>query len=47
LLASASLDRLRRNDYGLVLDGQSYRSPKYLAGSTKSMPQKTAKPPSA
>jgi len=30
LLASATLDRLRHNAYCLVLDGQSYRSPKTL-----------------
>jgi DNA replication protein DnaC len=28
LLASATLDRLRHNAYCMVLDGQSYRSPK-------------------
>jgi DNA replication protein DnaC len=28
LLASATLDRLRHNAYCLVLDGQSYRTPK-------------------
>ena len=36
LLASATLDRLRHNAYCLVLDGQSYRSPKLAPSSTKS-----------
>ena len=43
LLASASLDRLRHNAYCLVLDGQSYRAPKQLAGANKISPQKAAK----
>jgi len=43
LLASASLDRLRHNAYCLVLDGQSYRAPKQLAGNTKPAPQKPSK----
>jgi len=47
LLASASLDRLRHNAYCLVLDGQSYRAPRQLAGTIKSNPQKPAKSPSA
>ena len=47
LLASASLDRLRHNAYCLVLDGQSYRAPKQLAGAIKPGPQKPAKSPSA
>ena len=36
LLASATLDRLRHNAYCLVLDGQSYRSPKLAPSNTKS-----------
>ena len=32
LLASATLDRLRHNAYCLVLDGDSYRSPRHFAG---------------
>jgi DNA replication protein DnaC len=47
LLASASLDRLRHNAYCLVLDGQSYRTPKQLVATTKPGPQKPAKSPSA
>jgi hypothetical protein len=47
LLASASLDRLRHNAYCLVLDGQSYRAPKQLAGNTKPAPQKPSKSTSA
>jgi len=43
LLASASLDRLRHNAYCLVLDGQSYRAPKQLAGTTKPASQKPSK----
>jgi len=43
LLASASLDRLRHNAYCLVLDGQSYRAPKQLAGHAKSAAQKPSK----
>jgi hypothetical protein len=35
LLASATLDRLRHNAYCLVLDGQSYRSPRQPATSTR------------
>ena len=35
LLASATLDRLRHNAYCLVLDGQSYRSPRQPAPSTR------------
>jgi len=36
LLASATLDRLRHNAYCLVLDGQSYRSPKLSPSAPKS-----------
>jgi len=36
LLASATLDRLRHNAYCLVLDGNSYRTPKLAPPSTKS-----------
>jgi DNA replication protein DnaC len=36
LLASATLDRLRHNAYCLVLDGQSYRSPKVKPTATRS-----------
>jgi DNA replication protein DnaC len=43
LLASATLDRLRHNAYCLVLDGQSYRSPKLAPAAPKSAPQKAAK----
>lgn len=43
LLASATLDRLRHNAYCLVLDGQSYRSPRALPNSRSTTPQKTAK----
>ncbi|OYW21117.1 MAG: ATP-binding protein [Burkholderiales bacterium 12-64-5] len=35
LLASATLDRLRHNAYCLVLDGQSYRSPRLAPTTTK------------
>ena len=35
LLATATLDRLRHNAYCLVLDGQSYRSPRQPAPSTR------------
>ena len=43
LLASASLDRLRHNAYCLVLDGQSYRTPKQIATATKPASQKPSK----
>jgi DNA replication protein DnaC len=43
LLASATLDRLRHNAYCLVLDGQSYRSPRALPNSRSTTPPKTAK----
>ena len=43
LLASATLDRLRHNAYCLVLDGQSYRSPRALPNSRSTTPQKPAK----
>ena len=44
LLASASLDRLRNNAYCLVLDGQSYRTPKSLAKHADTpVPKKPAK----
>ena len=43
LLASATLDRLRHNAYCLVLDGQSYRSPRALPNSRSTAPPKTAK----
>lgn len=43
LLASATLDRLRHNAYCLVLDGQSYRSPRALPISRSTTPPKTAK----
>ena len=43
LLASATLDRLRHNAYCLVLDGQSYRSPRALPTSRSTTPPKTAK----
>jgi len=33
LLASATLDRLRHNAYCLVLDGQSYRTPRQMPAS--------------
>jgi DNA replication protein DnaC len=36
LLASATLDRMRHNAYCLVLDGQSYRSPKLAPSTAKS-----------
>jgi len=35
LLASATLDRLRHNAYCLILDGQSYRSPRQLPPSAR------------
>lgn len=38
LLASATLDRLRHNAYCLVLDGQSYRTPRQMP---TTMPTKT------
>jgi hypothetical protein len=38
LLASATLDRLRRNAHCLVLDGQSYRAPK-LASAAGRVPR--------
>ena len=43
LLASATLDRLRHNAYCLVLDGQSYRSPRALPNSRSTTPSKPAK----
>ena len=43
LLASATLDRLRHNAYCLVLDGQSYRSPRTLPTPRSTTTQKTAK----
>ena len=43
LLASATLDRLRHNAYCLVLDGQSYRSPKISP--TSIVKPDPAKPP--
>jgi hypothetical protein len=42
LLASASLDRLRHNAHGMVLDGASYRAPRTTDGRVKSAPAKTA-----
>lgn len=47
LLASASLDRLRHNAYCLVLDGQSYRSPKQAPGAAKPPVEQTSKSASA
>jgi len=38
LLASATLDRLRHNAYCMVLDGQSYRSPKMGPSPSKARP---------
>ncbi|MGA2553109.1 MAG: IS21-like element helper ATPase IstB [Burkholderiaceae bacterium] len=35
LLASATLDRMRHNAYCLVLDGQSYRSPRQVTSPTR------------
>jgi len=35
LLASATLDRLRHNAYCLVLDGQSFRSPRLAPGTSR------------
>jgi DNA replication protein DnaC len=43
LLASATLDRLRHNAYCLVLEGQSYRTPKVAPKSTLQTAQKGAK----
>lgn len=35
LLASATIDRMRHNAYCMVLDGQSYRTPKLAPGAKK------------
>ena len=43
LLASATLDRLRHNAYCLVLDGQSYRTPKLPPTTSKSKVANTSK----
>ena len=43
LLASATLDRLRHNAYCLVLDGQSYRTPKLPPTTTKAKVANTPK----
>jgi DNA replication protein DnaC len=43
LLGAATLDRLRHNAYRVVLDGDSYRSPRPAPNGTKSAVAKTAK----
>jgi DNA replication protein DnaC len=43
LLASATLDRLRHNAYCLVLDGQSYRTPKLPPATSKNKVANTSK----
>ena len=43
LLGAATLDRLRHNAYRVVLDGDSYRSPRPAPGVTKSAVAKPAK----
>jgi DNA replication protein DnaC len=43
LLASATLDRLRHNAYCLVLDGQSYRTPKLPPATSTSKVANTSK----
>jgi DNA replication protein DnaC len=43
LLASATLDRLRHNAYCLVLDGQSYRTPKLPPAMSKAKIANTSK----
>jgi len=43
LLGAATLDRLRHNAYRVVLDGDSYRSPRSAPGGTKSAVAKPAK----
>ncbi len=43
LLAAATLDRLRHNAYCLVLDGQSYRTPKLPPATSKNKVANTSK----
>jgi DNA replication protein DnaC len=47
LLASATLDRLRHNAYCLVLDGESFRTPKLAPAATRSRVANGAKNPQA
>jgi DNA replication protein DnaC len=44
LLASATLDRLRHNAYCLVLDGQSYRTPRQMPNAIPTQTQKSTRP---
>ncbi len=43
ILGEATIDRLRHGAYSVVLDGQSYRSPRPVPKTTKSRCQKTTK----
>ena len=44
LLASATLDRLRHNAYCLVLDGQSYRTPRQMPNAMPTKTQRSNQP---
>jgi DNA replication protein DnaC len=47
VLGAATLDRLRHGAYRVILDGDSYRTPRPLPEGQKSRPENTPKPPLA